>query len=277
MTPIRIEKTDIKRAVPGLLIMLLVWLPLDATASVFGDGDPANGVEDQRVQRHDVDVWPVLFNAVGKIVCEGMTEGSAVLLDINDQPVVLTAGHVLQSFDLSSCEFHSGVNRWNRGKLVQSVGVGNLGDTGNTTLPMKYEQDWSMVRTEPWTNWRHWALSEDQVVGSHHASGLAFLVGFDVVSGRLKAHIRCNVGSAEQTALLEGTSRLVWDDCHSMGGASGGALFVQTAEGMRLLGIRIGSLFVTEGDNRQPPPMGDRFDLQRHINVSLRVADILNQ
>ncbi len=69
----------------------------------------------------------------------------------------------------------------------------------------------------------------------------------------------------------------MWDNCHSMGGASGGALFVQTPKGIGLLGIRIGSLFISESENSLPPEMGDRFDLQRHINVSLLVANIVKQ
>lgn len=258
-----------------LFLLLFATFSATAIASVFGDGDPDNGIEDQRVQRFDSDSWPVLFNAVGKVVCDGKTEGSGVLLDLGDGPVVLTAGHVLDSFELDDCEYRSGAKQWNRGELVKTLGVGNVAET-DQPLPLQYENDWSMVAIKPWKNWRHWALSKEQVA-SQPRSGKAFLVGFDVVSGQLKAHLSCNFGSAEQSVLLQGTSDLVWDDCHSMGGASGGALFIKTPEGMRLLGIRIGSLFLSEPETGSPPGMGDRFDLQRHINVSLLIADIVNQ
>lgn len=258
-----------------LLLLLIAGFSVAAFASVFGDGDPDNGIEDQRVQRFDSDSWPVLFNAVGKVVCHDRTEGSGVLLDLGGQPVVLTAGHVLDSFELNDCEYRSSTNQWNRGKIVKTLGMGAVSET-DQSRPFQYENDWSMVAIKPWENWRHWALSKENVA-SEQSSGTAFFVGFDVVSGQLKAHLSCNFGSAEQSVLLQGTSGLVWDDCHSMGGASGGALFVKTPEGIRLLGIRIGSLFLSEPETDPPPRMGGRFDLQRHINVSLLVADILNQ
>ena len=263
---------------PKLLLLLIVGFSATVIESVFGDGNPDNGIEDQRVQRFDSDSdsWPVLFNAVGKVVCNGKTEGSGVLLDFEGQPVVLTAGHVLDSFDLGDCEYQSSANHWNRGELVKTLGAGNFAEA-DQPLPLQYQNDWSMATITPWTNWQHWAVSKEQIVASQQTSGTAFLVGFDVVSGQLKAHIRCNFGSAEQSILLEGTSRLVWDDCHSTGGASGGALFIKTPEGIQLLGIRIGSLFFEKPEASLPPEMGDRFDLQRHINVSLLVADIVNQ
>ena len=264
------------KMMPKLFLLLGFLVAANATASVFGDGDPDNGVEDQRIHRQQATSWPPQFNSVGLLVCNGEVEGSGVLLNLEGQPVVLTAGHVLQTKTFEECEYHSSANRWDRGEINKIMEVGD--GTQDDPLPYRYENDWTLAAVTPWPGWRNWALSQEHIV-ANHAVGmtLAFLVGFDVVSGQIKAHLRCNFGSAGQTSLLRGTSDLVWDDCHSMGGASGGALFVQTPKGIGLLGIRIGSLFISEGENTLPPAMGDRFDLQRHINVSLLVANIVNQ
>jgi hypothetical protein len=261
---------------PRLFFSLALLFAAHATASVFGDGDPGNGVEDQRIHRQQTSSWPALFNSVGTVACNGEVEGSGVLLNLEGRPVVLTAGHVLNSYAIEDCEYHSSINRWNRGKLDRILEVGD--GSQEDPLPYRYENDWTLAAVAPWPDWRNWALSQEQiVVNQSPGMAMAFLVGFDVVSGQVKAHLRCNFGSAWQTSLLRGTTGLVWDDCHSMGGASGGALFVQTPKGIGLLGIRIGSLFISESENSLPPEMGDRFDLQRHINVSLLVANIVKQ
>lgn len=265
-----------KQIMPRFFCSFLLLLTANATASVFGDGDPGNGVEDQRIYRQQTTSWPALFNAVGMVACKGEVKGSGVLLNLDGRPVVLTAGHVLEAKAVEVCEYQSSANPWDRGKLDSILDVGD--GTHEDPLPYRYENDWTLAAVAPWPGWRNWAISQDQIVANHSPEmAMAFLVGFDVVSGQVKAHLRCNFGSAGQTSLLSGTTGLVWDNCHSMGGASGGALFVQTPKGIGLLGIRIGSLFISESENSLLPEMGDRFDLQRHINVSLLVANIVKQ
>lgn len=76
------------------LLLFVLFFPSAATQSaIFGDGDPSNGIEDQRhlASSH-------LLKAVGTIFCDGGLRGTATHINtsLKEGPsIILTAAHVL--------------------------------------------------------------------------------------------------------------------------------------------------------------------------------------
>lgn len=249
-------------------------------AAVFGDGNAENGIEDARKSKQQADYWPKEFAAVGRIICDGQVQGTGILIDRQDHnnqpaPHLLTAHHVVGSFQQNACVFSLESDLWRQYPLRQLVrkGVGAL----SASLLNRYDSDWVLFALEPFDGWRRYAL-KPQAVGAADKqidgwSKQAFFVSFDAVIGKISAHFECRYGLNFASRLLQFYPELFWDDCDSSGGSSGGALFVRTDSGYQLIGMRVGSLF-DETLFGQPPDMGASFNLHTNINVSKRLVDL---
>lgn len=254
-------------------------------AAVFGDSDPENGVEDQRVAQEEAKFWPKEFRAVGRVFCSGEVQGTAILVNhtFNNEELVsasgstskvLTARHVLEGKDLSNCTFAPESDSWRRASFESLLPKDGPEKKG--FLVASYSGDWLILNIAPWDDWQRYAIVLDNP-STHGSSynfegGLAHFVGFDVVRNKVLAHFDCQYGQFYDSTLLESAPELLWDSCDSMPGSSGGALFVAINSNSsdpryRLAGIRVGSLF-DETFWRGQPEMGDRFNLKTNINVT---------
>ncbi len=134
-----------------------------------------------------------------------------------------------------------------------------------------FSTDWILVELDQWRQWRRWSVS---VSGTDHgAVRNAQLIAYDSASDRMRADLDCRFGTAATSPLLLGYQQLLWDNCHSSGGASGGALFVAQEGGYQLVGMRLGTVF-DQTRFPQAPDMGERFDTDTNINVSLLLAGL---
>jgi len=278
-----------------------------AKSAIFGDGNPHNGYEDDRVSKPHASNWPNEFRAVGRIFCEGRVQGSAVLLNnktvdlsgiTQEQPIVLTAKHLFNEQELADCHFAPESNEWIRiaipsvfkpsGASWRLSGL-DMGSLDKGQIQQRYGKDWVALELEPWQDWQKYALdylSMQEVflqflpdIKARPAS--ASMVGFDLIQNQIVVDEHCHIGSPTQTPLLnQGTlEQLFWDDCDSEQGSSGGALFVRADGQYLLVGIRVGSLFnrafYTEKSQAETMPQpgatpraGAKFSLVSNINVT---------
>ena len=82
-----------------LFLFFLFLLSVTAQSAIFGDGNPHNGVEDQRKNAPKK-----LLRSVGTIFCDGGLRGTATHIKTalrQDRSIILTAAHVL--FDQKTC------------------------------------------------------------------------------------------------------------------------------------------------------------------------------
>lgn len=284
------------------LKFLLLTVSFSLQAGVFGDANDENGYEDERLARAQTENWPKEFRSVGRIICNGRVQGSAVLLNFNsislasitglessdghivgEQPVVLTAKHVVERFDLADCHFSPESYEWHKAPILSIYSTEPVmtddalsNDSKETKTPVteRYKRDWLLLSLEPWPSWQAHALminlSYQQHVSELRNQDLtAYMVGFDLIKNQIVADYSCRFGFAEQTRLLIDVidEDLLWDDCDSEKGSSGGALFVQNGDELLLVGIRVGSLF-DANHFKGEPKIGEKFDLDSYINVS---------
>ena len=277
---------------------------LPVSAAIFGDGDPENGYEDQRQTGYSGASWPGAFRSLGLIKCAGFVRGAGVLIRggtssgasgtyigsstpeaLEEYPVVLTASHLLDEVynSKSGCVFESQTPAIRQTEIKADDIV--RGPSVSSVAPVRrFASDWALVRLNPWSHWRMGAIQLSwQPIEEMAAIGQlpAALVSYDQVAGRIVAHQGCRMGSASDSRLLDGQDGiLLWDNCDSLPGGSGGALFVEREGRHELAGFRVGQLY--DADRYpQAPPLGEKFDLQLNINVGRlldnRLLDLLHR
>lgn len=253
--------------------------------AIFGDGVDANGLEDSRVSLLSVPEYAEL-GFVGQIRCDGVTKGSAVLLSVSlaDQPavpVVLTAGHVFSDMprhaqSVSSakarevCGYRSRAQPWD----TYAFSTRTVFDKKQVdSISHRFSSDWVVAVIDPWPNWGNYALKLDVDMFSSldyvskATSQSVMLVGYDTSENGLMIDARCNYGHLADSSIFYHRSKLVWDDCDSEQGSSGGALIQIVGDEIKLVGIRVGSLFDVKYYPHGPSP-GDPFDINKNINVA---------
>lgn len=271
-----------------ILALAIMMSASRLVAAIFGDGQEANGIEDSRVGLMSAPEY-AQFAFVGQILCKKFVRGSGVLLSVNSLdghavPVVLTAAHILsESLSVPAgnddramvdCGYVSRARPWD----VFSLSSERVSGTAeNHARSHRFLSDWVVTLVEPWPNWQHYALTLnlDGLSGLddlHSAvSHPAMLVGYDVPTNGLMVDPHCRFGSLSDSAVFRGGTKLVWDDCDSEQGSSGGALVRVVEDETHLLGIRVGNLFDTDLYPDGPNP-GDPFDINKNINV-VRLLD----
>lgn len=268
-----------------IFITLSVLSFLPAEAAVFGDANRLNGVEDQRLARQDAREWPQEFKAVGRIYCADAVQGSAILSSRQTSedtllPILVTAKHVIEDFNLQDCKFAPEWDTWRRVDIVAVVA--GAAHANSTSVPSKYMEDWIVVELSPWSNWHRYAIELKPNTISLETGKLrntdyrAYMVGLDVLRNKMVVHADCSFGLASESRLLKGYNELYWDDCDSAQGGSGGALFVKSAGiqnkgAYEIVGLRVGSLF-DELVVGKDPEMGSKFNIDAHINVTRAIS-----
>jgi len=276
------------------IALLAGWTP--GWANVFGDGDPRNGVEDDRhglnstfAPGRPLDAWR---NSAGTIHCEGRNRGSAMILDVHqfDARVrgtfLATAAHVLVDLDsgrpFEACEFHfldlgqlprnrAGIERrWIRSGPFEAI--------ADTRSPTFGRNDWAFIWLPPGpqapvATGRLRPAAWEDVWADAENRGQFLLVAFDRAAGALSVSAPCTVVQSRPDDLGGGAwPGHLLDDCDSGDGASGGGLVLYAEGESYLVGIRTGAHWSSEtyppGDYPSGPPPGAPWDVRANTNFA---------
>ena len=302
---------------PSKLILLATLLAIaspllaqsvDATrVNIFGDGDPANGVEDDRQQvlggrRRGISLMDQRMNA-GTIKCDGKVRGTAMVIDTREFApnlngvVLVSAAHVL--FDLEEgqrfkrCEFHflalAELARYRVKIDLGNIGMGDF-DPMMATDGLEFgESDWAFLYAP--RAWRGYDPNEalelrdftfSQVEYYRQMGGELRLIAFDSNTGAISVSRNCTViESAPGDLGGGGWKGQLLDDCDSAGGASGGGIVAVLDNKQYLVGIRSGSHWSDEvfpaEDFPEGPPDGAVWNLQSNTNFGRAIDAQLMQ
>lgn len=271
-------------------------------ASIFGDGDPGNGVEDSRIDMgspawHDHSRQPWNMGA-GTIHCEGRNRGSAMIVDtrefgeLGEGLILTTSAHVL--YDLESgrrferCRFHyMGLDQLPGYQGDIDLARSRLGDfdpSGARDQPGFGKEDWALlyvsgivpgvsgsgrVRLRPYAR-----------LADESAQPVYQFIAYSAVARGMTISTACRVVESNGGDLGGGGwAGHLLDDCDSEGGASGGGLVASIGAEHYLVGIRSGAHWdaATFPQSRFPagPPDGSSWDVHSNTNFSRAIDEEL--
>jgi len=266
--------------------------------NIFGDGDPGNGIEDDRQQllggrRRGVSLADQRMSA-GTVKCDGKVRGTAMVLDTRDfapglkGAVLASAAHVLYDLDknirFKRCEFHflalGELHRYQAKIDLQRLKMGRF-DPRRTTESLEFgEGDWVfMYVPRPWKGFdpdealKPGAFSFANMESFQQSGGELRLIAFNADAGVISVSDHCQVIESQPHDLGGGAWQgQLLDDCDSAGGSSGGGI-VAVSEGKQLLiGIRNGSHWSEQAypAEKYPsgPPDGANWDQSANTNFA---------
>jgi len=280
---------------------------VETPVNIFGDGDPANGVEDDRQQilggrRRGISLADQRMNA-GTIKCDGKIRGTAMVIDTREFApnlsgiVLVSAAHVL--FDLEEgvrfkrCEFHFlALAELARYRVKIDLGNVRMGDFDPmmATDGLQFgEGDWVFLyAAKAWRGYdpnealalRDFAFSKME--SYRNKGGELRLIAFDSSAGIISVSRNCTViESASGDLGGGGWQGQLLDNCDSGGGASGGGIVAVLDNRQYLVGIRGGSHWSDEvfpsKDFPAGPPDGAIWDLHSNTNFGRAIDAQLMQ
>jgi hypothetical protein len=268
--------------------------------NIFGDGDPANGIEDGREQvmgrrSADSNLSPRYMNA-GTVKCDGKIRGTAMVVDTREfgpglKGVVLaSAAHVLYDLDSSQryrrCEFHflalTELSRYQAKIDMNRVKEGGFDPLNETGSPEFGEGDWAFLYVpKPWKNFNpiETITLQDfsflQMETFQQSGGELKLIAFYTSAGVISISTNCSVVVSGSDGLGGGRWKgQLLDDCDSAGGSSGGGIIAVQKDKQYLIGIRNGSHWSEKlypaSDYPLGPPDGSVWD--RRVNTNFARA-----
>jgi len=269
--------------------------------NIFGDGNPLNGVEDDR---EPVLAGPAGDGAAGMrepnagtIVCEGKVRGTAMVVDTReyapefDGAILLSAAHVLYDLDkkrlFRRCEFHYMGRRHGaayRAKIdLASIRKGDFDPAQATDRAEFGKGDWAFLYLrKAWKNFhpgqgvRLRAFSFADGESFQQRGGEFRLVAFDSDAGVIAQSRNCTVVESRDGDLGGGAWQgQLLDDCDSADGASGGGIIAVLGRQHFLIGIRNGAHWseTVYPAERFPsgPPDGAPWDRRLNTNFGRAV------
>jgi len=285
-------------AIPWLLAILMAVAtqvrartPELVPVNIFGDGNPLNGVEDDRK--------PVKAGALpenrdmnaGTITCDGKFRGTAMVVDTRELApalsgvVLMSAAHVLYDLEkkrrFRRCQFHfmgyPGA-RYRSNIDFNKIRTGDFDPLQVTTKVEFGEGDWAFLYLpRPWKTYhpaqslrlREFAFEHGE---SYQQSGGEFgLFAYDTQAGTVTRSTNCTVVESKGDDLGGGAWKgQLLDDCDSLNGASGGGIVAIMDQQYFLIGIRNGSHWsqtVYPADQHPSgPPDGSVWDRRSNTN-----------
>jgi hypothetical protein len=282
--------------------------PEATKVSIFGDGDPHNGIEDSRQRvmggrQQGLGLDDQRMNA-GTIKCDGKIRGTAMVVDTREfapglEGVVLaSAAHVL--YDLQRkrrfrrCEFHllalSELPRFRVKIDFDQLVMGNFDPDQATGMVEFGEGDWVFLYIA--RPWRDYNPDESLLAGEFSTSNLEQfqqaggefrLIAFDSDAGVISMSRHCTVIESSVGDLGGGAwPGQLLDDCDSSGGSSGGGIIAILNGQQYLVGIRSGSHWSEQAfpSDKFPlgPPDGALWNRNTNTNFGRAFdADIIHQ
>jgi len=264
--------------------------------TIFGDGNPENGVEDSREQlmggrQRGFNLADQRKNA-GSIKCDGKIRGTAMVVDSREfsstlEGVVLaSAAHVLYDLDKKQrfrrCDFHflalAELARYRARIDLRNIRSGNFDPTGDSRELESGEGDWVFLYLpEPWKNFdpdETIALRDFsflQMESYRQSGGEIRLIAYDSSAGVISVSRNCQVTESRADDLGGGAWKgQLLDDCDSTGGASGGGIVAVMDQQQYLIGIRSGSHWSAEvfpaSEFPSGPPDGSVWSRRSNTN-----------
>lgn len=311
----RHDSRSIIRVLHGLLKALVLSLCLgsvngwgfDTTrVNIFGDGNPDNGIEDNRQRllggrKSASGLNDQQMNA-GTIKCDGRIRGSAMVVDTRAVApgltgvVIASAAHVLYDLDnktlFNRCEFHFlALNQLSayRAKIdLKTIRKGRYDPADITKQPEFGKGDWAFLFIpRPWKSYRPEnavRLADFAILNSelfHKAGGEVRVVGYDSDARVISFSNDCHVVESGDNDLGGGKWKgQLLDDCDSSEGASGGGIIAVINQQHYLVGIRSGAHWsehdYPEASFPTGPPDGSLWDLNANTNFGRAIdAEIL--
>ena len=270
--------------------------PVATPVNIFGDGEPANGVEDNRQQLPGGRGRGVSLadqgTHTGTVFCDGKVRGTAMVIDTREYApglegaVLASAAHVIYDLDkkrrFKNCEFHflalGEISRYRARIDLKQVSMGGFDPHRSASGLTFGEGDWVFLYVpEPWRNFdtrtalplRDFAFATTEAF--QHSGGEFRLVAFDSSTGAMSVSTDCTVIESRAGDLGGGQwDGQLLDDCDSAGGASGGGIVAVLDDHQYLIGIRNGSHWSAQAypANQYPqgPPNGSVWDRRSNTN-----------
>lgn len=269
--------------------------------TIYGDGNPMNGIEDSREQimRGDWNGHTDRSMGAGSIYCDGKIRGTAMIVDTREFApllkgvVLLSAAHVLYDLDrkrlFRRCKFHFmgwvGKSAYRAKIDLENVRMGDFSPQRSTAAPGFGEGDWAFLYLrKPWKRFnpeqslRLRDFSFTQLESYRRSGGEFRLLAFDSSTGVISASRDCTVVESEGDDLGGGRWKgQLLDDCDSGDGASGGGITAVLKDQHYLIGIRSGSHWRKETFPVDSYPFGPAHGSvwDRHSNTNFgRAIDI---
>jgi hypothetical protein len=277
------------------------------SVNIFGDGDPANGIEDDRHQllsgRQGARGLSDQRMNAGTIKCDGKTRGTGMVVDTRvvaprlRGAVIASAAHVL--YDLQEqrlfkrCDFHfMGLDQLPgyRAKIdMKTLRQGGFNPADPITGSGFGEGDWVFLHVpQPWRSFNRnealpladYALMQSD---SFRRDGEIRLIAYDARARVISTSHNCSVVESTGGDLGGGAWKgQLLDDCDSADGASGGGLIAVLGEAHYLVGIRNGAHWDEQvypvSDFPSGPPDGSLWDLSANTNFGRAIDSmVLNE
>jgi hypothetical protein len=262
--------------------------------TIFGDGDPYNGVEDSRQPVMGGSSFDAGHPGAGAIFCDGQVRGTAMVLDTREMApglggvVLATAAHVLYDLErkrrFRRCVFQFlalGALPGYTARIDLKRSVSGNFDPGLAASEIEFgEGDWAFLYVpEPWEKYRpgdsHQVrdFSFSKTESFQQDGGEFRLIALDTSSGVIAESSGCTVTESGRDDLGGGVWRgQLLDDCDSGGGASGGGIVAVYQGKQYLVGIRTGSHWNGElfpaSEFPAGPPAGSVWDPRFNTNFA---------
>jgi hypothetical protein len=263
------------------LLTLTIFTPISptSTAAIFGDGNPANGIEDQR-RLAPID----LQRSVGTVICDGGLRGTAIHINLmhsasdsdsdsdslQQESIILTAAHVLYHPDTAQryekCAYHPQGKRFSR-VIFDRVSVHEFRPTINNKI-RQANQDIVFIALKK--KLRHSGMKLNLTgQSSRHLQ----LLGFNESQNNISISTNCQP-FLSQTFV---SPQLLLHDCDAGRGASGGPLI--DAETGTIVGIHGGTLlFSPPGTKARNAIAGASVDPETMVNQARKIdVDVLSK
>ena len=276
--------------------------------NVFGDGNPHNGLEDNRepvaTQRQDTGGRPGQNMVAGTINCDRKIRGTAMVVDTRkimpglNGVVLITAAHVLYKLEkgrlFRRCKFifmgRENVSGYRSKINLNKIKTGGF-DPGRGTQALEFgEGDWAFIYLrKPWKRFNRDQSVQLKKFSFAHAEsfqqlgGEFRLVAFDSKAEAISQSRNCTVIESRRDDLGGGHwSGQLLDDCDSADGASGGGIIAILNHQQLLIGIRSGSHWSEEifPEESFPsgPPDGSIWNRRSNTNFGRAIDDgLLNE
>ena len=258
-----------------VLFALAIFVPISptSTAAIFGDGNPANGIEDKRL------LAPIdLQRSVGTVICDGGLRGTAVHISLmhsdsdslQQGSIILTAAHVLYDPDTAQrykkCTYHPQGKRLS-GVIFTRVSAHDFRPTTNNKI-QQANQDIVFIALQK--KLRHSGMKLNL---TGQSSSRLQLLGFNESQDNISISSNCQP-FLSQTFV---SPQLLLHDCDAGRGASGGPLI--DAETGTVVGIHGGTLlFSPLGKESRNAIAGASVDPETMVNQARKIdVDVLTK
>lgn len=231
-----------------LLNFALSVAPISHSA-IFGDGNPHNGIEDQRAT-----TTSPLLESAGTVICDGAVRGTATLIEHARQDkysLIVTAAHVL--YDLVSGKPYEECSYAPHHQRLSTVTFATV--AAHNFNPLEPDKLLQSKTDLVFVLLQYRVEQSARKLDATQNFGDLSLVGYNAELNQLSLSDDCRQFESAQFS----SSVLLLHDCDASGGSSGGALFTDGNES--LIAIHGGTLFV-----RHSLPAGSQARPEHWIN-----------